>query len=78
LKQPQNAYTIYDFYNGVILDTKLAYGSNCEYAQYDTDHDGTVELITSQVPCDADWSNTAYTGKMAQRILKNNFEVGGC
>ena len=55
------SFDIYDIYGDVIYEVALTYGSDCEYALYDMDHDGTVELITSQGTSDADWSNTVYT-----------------
>lgn len=54
-------FDIFDRYGDVIYEVALAYGSDCEYALYDMDHDGTVELITSQGSSNADWSNTVYT-----------------
>lgn len=48
-------------YNNLRVQVADAYGSDCEYALYDMDHDGTVELIVSWGTCDADWTNTVYT-----------------
>lgn len=57
----EETFDIFDRYGDVIYEVALMYGSDCEYALYDMDHDGTVELITSQGTCNADWSNTVYT-----------------
>lgn len=57
----EEAADIYGIYGDVIFDTALAYGSDCEYALYDMDHDGTEELIISWGTCNADWANTVYT-----------------
>lgn len=57
----EETFDIYDVYRNVIYEVAMMYGSDCEYALYDLDHDGTVELITSQGTSDVDWFNTVYT-----------------
>lgn len=56
----QPAMNILDLYESLRIQVANTYGSDCEYALYDMDRDGTVELIVSWGTCDADWTNSVY------------------
>lgn len=73
-KQAENAAADYAaLYDNLRTQAADAFGSDCEYALYDMDHDGTVELIVSWGTCDADWTNTVYTVEENGQLI----EVGG-